>query len=219
MSTGMVVLTVTAILVFFGVAQRALDKLCLSDRTALLLLALMFFGTFLPNVTLGRISINLGGSVIPLGICLYLLARADTARERLRAIIGSFITAGIVYIISHFMPDEPEAILIDPLYAYGIAAGLTGYMLGRSRRGAFICGILGVMLADVTSAVLNWNSGVEQPLVLGGAGLFDAIVISGISGVILAEIVGEVRERIGKKSPERNHIHVPIKNKIQNEEK
>ena len=44
MSIGMVLLTVVAVLVFFGVAQRVLDKLYLSDRAALILIALMFFG-------------------------------------------------------------------------------------------------------------------------------------------------------------------------------
>ena len=43
MSIGMILLTAAAILVFFGVAQRVLDKLHLTDRMALLLIALMFW--------------------------------------------------------------------------------------------------------------------------------------------------------------------------------
>ena len=39
MSTGMLVLTVVAVLVFFGVAQRVLDRMRLTDRQALLLVA------------------------------------------------------------------------------------------------------------------------------------------------------------------------------------
>ena len=61
MSIGMVLLTVVAVLVFFGVAQRVLDKLYLSDRAALILIALMFFGTLIPNVTIGNVSISIGG--------------------------------------------------------------------------------------------------------------------------------------------------------------
>ena len=45
MSTGMLVLTVVAVLVFFGVAQRVLDRMRLTDRQALLLVAAMFVGT------------------------------------------------------------------------------------------------------------------------------------------------------------------------------
>lgn len=215
MSFGMVLLTVTAILVFFGAAQRVLDKMYLSDRSALVLIALMFFGTLLPNLTLGRVQISLGGAVIPLGICAYLLIRAGTAKERVRAIAGSVLTAGVIYALSALMPDEPEAIVIDPMYLYGLVGGLIAYMLGRSRRGAFICGALGVMLADTAVAIVNWNSGIDQPLILGGAGVFDTIVISAVLGVLLSELVGEIFERLtrGKEQPAVSAIRNPVREK------
>ena len=215
MSVGMILLTVAAVLVFFGVAQRVLDKLHLSDRAALVLIALMFFGTLLPNLTLGRVTFSIGGAVIPVGICVYLLFRADTARERIRAVLGSIITAGIIYALSHFMPDEPESILIDPMYLNGLAGGVVAYALGRSRRGAFVCGVLGVLLADVAVALINWNQGISQQLVLGGAGIFDAMVISGLIGVVLAELVGEVLERLtrGNARPRTAAVHNPVRHK------
>jgi len=215
MSVGMILLTVTAILVFFGVAQRVLDKLHLTDRAALVLIALMFFGTLLPSITIGRVSFSIGGAVIPVGICIYLLIRADTARERIRALLGSLITAGIIYAISHFMPGEPEAIVVDPLYLNGLVGGIVAYVLGRSRRGAFVCGVLGVLWADIAVSVLNWRRGIPQPLVLGGAGVFDAIVISGLTGVVLAELVGEVFERVvrGSAPPNRENVVNPVRRK------
>ena len=76
MSAGMVILTVVAVLIFFGILQRVLDRMYLTDRAALLLVALMFVGTLLPRINLGMVSISLGGAVIPLGVCIYLLIRA-----------------------------------------------------------------------------------------------------------------------------------------------
>lgn len=215
MSIGMVLLTVTAILVFFGVAQRVLDKLYLSDRAALVLIALMFFGTLLPSLRFGNVQISLGGAVIPLGVCIYLLIRAGTAKERIRAVVGALITGGIIYALSALMPDEPEAIIVDPIYLYGLTGGLVAYILGRSRRGAFICGVLGVMLADTAVAVVNWTKGIDQTLLLGGAGVFDAIVISGIFGVLLCELIGEMLERItrGRERPAVSPIHNPVRHK------
>lgn len=81
MSIGMILLTVVAVLVFFGVAQRVLDKLHLSDRAALLLIALMFFGTLIPNIVIGNVSVSPGGALIPLGVCVYLLIRAARRRS------------------------------------------------------------------------------------------------------------------------------------------
>jgi len=215
MSIGMILLTAAAILVFFGVAQRVLDKLHLTDRMALLLIALMFFGTLLPGFQFGKVTISLGGAVIPLGICIYLFVKADTAKERIRAVVGSIITAALIYALSMFMPDEPEAIVIDPLFLYGLVGGLCAYMLGRSRRCAFICGVVGVMLADAAVAIVNWNRGIEQQLSLGGAGVFDAIVISGLIGVFLAELMGELFERIARgNAPAREtSIENPVRHK------
>lgn len=215
MSIGMILLTVTAVLVFFGVAQRVLDKLHLTDRAALVLIALMFFGTLIPNLTIGNVSLSIGGALIPFGVCVYLLVKAGTGKERARALIGSLVSAGIIYALSVYMPNEPEAIVIDPMFLYGIVGGVVAYILGRSRRGAFICGVLGVMLADIAVAVVNWSRGIDQTLVLGGAGIFDAMIISGILGVVLAELVGEIIERFarGNKRPVHSPIHNPVRSK------
>ncbi len=198
MSIATLLLTAVAVLIFFGVLQRVLDRMYLTDRAALLLVAAMFIGTLLPNLSVGRVQINLGGAVIPLGVCLWLLIRADTAKERLRACLGAVITGGAVFALSRLLPNEPEQMLVDPMLLYGLAGGVIACLLGRSRRGAFICGAVGVMLADVANAVINWTQGVDQTLVLGGAGLADGVVISAVLAVLLTELVGEMMERISR---------------------
>ena len=158
MSLGLILLIVTAILILFGVAQRVLDKLRLTDRQALLMVALIFFGGLLGDIPLGeRLSVNLGGAVVPLILCVYLLVKAGTAWERWRSLLAALITAAAVWLIGHLTPSEPEAMPFDVNYAYGLAAGLIAYLFGRSRRAAFVAGVLGVMAADIAQAVVNWN--------------------------------------------------------------
>lgn len=202
MSIGMLILTVVAVLVFFGVLQRVLDRLHLTDRMALLLIAAMFIGTFLPNVTIGKVSVNIGGAVIPLGVCVYLFIKADEGKERVRALVGSLLTGAAVFGLSGLLPDEPEKMFVDPNLIYGLAGGAIAWILGRSRRGAFICGVVGVILADVATACINWSQGIDQQLVLGGAGIADTVVISGVLAVLLTELVGEIVERIARKRKE-----------------
>lgn len=196
MSIGMVILTVVAVLIFFGCLERVLDRMHLSDRMALLLVAAMFVGTLLPNVTLGMVQLNIGGAVIPLAVCIYVFTKADTSKERIRTVIGTLLTAGAVYAMSMLLPDEPEEMFMDPNLLYGLAGGAIAWLLGKSRRGAFICGVVGLILADVITALVNWSRGISQPLVLGGAGMADTVVISGMLAVLLAELVGEIVERI-----------------------
>lgn len=197
MSVGLTLLVIVTILVLLGVCRGVLDKMGLNDRQALIITGALFVGGLIPDILLGgEVYVNIGGALIPLAVCVYLIVRAGTAKERVRALIGALVTGLAVYWLGRFMPDEPEAIAFDPNYIYGLAGGLTAYLLGRSRRGAFVAGVLGVMGADIYQAVELRARGVNQALHLGGAGAVDVIVIAGLTGVILAEVVGEIIERV-----------------------
>lgn len=198
MSVGMIVLTALAVLIFFGVLQRVLDRMYLTDRQALAVAAAMFVGTLIPNISLGPVALNIGGAVIPLAVCVYLFIRADTGLERWRTVLGSFLTGAAIFGLSLILPSEPEQLVIEPMWLYALCGGLLAWILGRSRRGAFICGVLGVMLADTATAIVNWSRGIEQQLILGGAGVADAVVVSGVLAVLLCELVGEIVERMAR---------------------
>lgn len=203
MTLGMILLTALAVLIFFGTIQRVLDRMYLTDRAALVITAAMFAGTLLPNINLGKVSVGVGGALIPLMICVYLLIKADSAVEVWRTVLGSILTAAAVYGLSMLLPAEAEELPVDPMLLYAASGGLIAWILGRSRRGAFVCGVLGVLLADVATAIVNWTRGIEQQLVLGGAGVADAVVVSGVLAVLLAELVGEITERIVRKRKEK----------------
>lgn len=197
MSVGLTLLVIVTILVLLGVCRGVLDKMGLNDRQALIITGALFVGGLIPDIPLGgEVYVNIGGALIPLAVCVYLIVRAGTAKERVRALIGALVTGLAVYWLGRFMPDEPEAIAFDPNYIYGLVGGLTAYLLGHSRRGAFVAGVLGVMGADIYQAVELRARGVNQALHLGGAGAVDVIVIAGLTGVILAEVVGEIIERV-----------------------
>ncbi|WP_102411632.1 YphA family membrane protein [Beduinella massiliensis] len=196
MSIGMVLLTVLALLILFGVGQRVLDRMYLTDRQALLMVAAIFVGGWLPDLQFGRVTLNIGGALIPLGICIYLLVRAGTNKERIRALVAAVLTGAAVYLLGRIMPADPIQTYIDPNYVYGLAAGVVAYLLGRSRRAAFFAGVVGVLLADIAVGAVNWANGIDQTLHLGSAGALDAVVISGLLAVLLAEFVGEALERL-----------------------
>ena len=208
MSIGLIVLIVTGLLVIFGAGQRALDRLRLTDKQALFFIALIIALGFLPDIPLGgEVTVNLGGCVMPLILCGYLFVRAGTWMERGRAIAASLVTGVVCYIIGRYTADEPETITFDPNYLYGVAGGVIAYLFGRSRRAAFIAGVAGVLIADVIASIEVWSRGIDQTLALGGAGAYDAVVISGILAVLLAELIGEIAERMarGKRRPDREY--------------
>ena len=206
MTIGMIILIVVAILILLGVGQRVLDRMRLNDKLALLFIALIIGLGFVPDIRVTDVfAFNLGGAVIPLALCIYLFVKADTAWERWRSILASIVTGAAIFAIGMFAPDEPETITVDPILLYGLAAGLIAYVFGRSRRCAFIAGVIGMMLSNTANAFYVWSKGVPQDFVLGGAGAFDGIVIAGIVAVLLAELLGEIIERMkrGTQRPTR----------------
>lgn len=196
MSIGMILLIIIALLILFGVLQRVLDRMALTDRQALACVALIFIGGWLPDISLGRVTLNIGGALVPLAVCVYLFLNAGTGKERIRALVASVLTGAVVYVIGLYFPADPVAMPFDPMILYGLCGGIVAWLLGRSRRSAFIAGVLGIILADAAVGVVNWSRGIQQAVHLGSAGALDAIVLSGVSAVLLCELFGEIMERI-----------------------
>jgi hypothetical protein len=85
---------------------------------------------------------------------------------------------------------------LDPVFSGGIFAGLTATVWGRSRRSAFIAGLLGVFLVDLASLVQLWLQGLQQEITLGSGGLFSSMVVCAFLAVLITEVIGEIREAI-----------------------
>jgi len=187
-----------------GIGQRVLDRMRLTDKGALAVIALMILSTFIiPDITLSqRLSVNVGGGIIPIILIIYLINKADSLGEKIRAIIGLIISTIAIFLAGILLPAEPEEILFDVNILYGITGGFIAYILGRSRRCAFVTGSGGIILSDLIQYIINFFTNNPAPLHLGGAGAFDATVISGFTAVIFAELIGELREKLHAKLAE-----------------
>lgn len=197
-----------AALIFLGVAHRVLDRMRLTDTTALLLLGALFLAPFVPNLRLAPgISVDVAGALVPLGVATYLILTADQAYERTRAMVAAVITAAAVFATEQLLPAEHVSpggvpLSLDPLWTTGLVAGLVGYLSGRSRRASFIAGVGGVTLADLIAGAMAAARGLNGAFAaIGGGGAFDAMVIAGVLAVALAELIGETREYFARTRP------------------
>lgn len=199
---GIIALIIVSILVYFGLAQRLLDRLRISDKTALAVIVAMIVGSFIDiPISFGRVSaaINVGGGIIPIGLAIYVLSRAGTTKEWVRALIATAVTGGVIYFVgTYIMSGNPGDTfqILDPIYVYPIVGGLVAYIAGRSRRAAFVAATLGVLLLDVINYIYLVSTGTPGRVHVGGAGAFDSIILAGLVAVLLAEIIGETRERL-----------------------
>lgn len=200
---GMILLLIISILIYFGLAQRVLDRMGLTDKVALGFIAAIIIGSFINiPITTARVdlSVNVGGALIPVGLAIYVLSRAGTLWEKTRALVAAVAAAASIFLINTRLfahdPWQQGTDFIDPLYVYPLIAGGIAYLISRSRRGAFVAATLGVVLLDFYDAAILFAAGSPGNIAVGGAGVLDTIIFSGVFAVLLAELVGETRERL-----------------------
>lgn len=201
---GTIVLIIVAILVFFGVLHRVLDRMRLTDRAALVIVLLMAAGTFI-DIPISRgavpVSVNVGGTLVPLGVVIWLIATAEDGGDRLRAILAPVITGAVIWGLRKVLSPDEQLMRVPPMIVFGLAAGIIAALSGRSRRAAFVGGIGGMLVADVIHWIELLTTGIPGNVSFGGAGAFDATVLAGVLAVGLIEIVGEAREHVVKQGP------------------
>lgn len=212
-SVGRWLLIGLSVLIFLGITERVFDRMHLTNKMALAMVAALVVGSFV-NVPLFNgenleVQVNLGGALVPVALALYVWFKAGTTKERVRSLAGALITAGVIFAMGRFLNLDEYALPIDVIYIYPIIAGLLGYAFGRSRKGAFISAVLGIFFFDLLHGVYLIATNTKGLVHFGGGGIFDTIILSGVLAVVLAEVIGETRERLqGGPSSEGRHPSV-----------
>jgi uncharacterized membrane protein len=131
------------------------------------------------------VAINLGGAVVPILICVYLLTH--TAGIFGPAALGVAIVTAVVH---RFARPIPGLGVATPMFIPPIIAAMIGYFLGSPTHHAdaiaYISGVLGTLIgADLLN--LGKLRDLGAPVAsIGGAGTFDGIFLTGIVAVLLA---------------------------------
>ena len=218
MSVSLIIISTIILLIMFGAGQRILDSLRLNDKEALIILILICIGILIPPIWIGKyFCFSIGGFLIPLGLSIYLLISCGWSRDLLRSFFGTIIVAALIYGLEWLLPADPEEVLIDNMYIYGIVAGVVAYALGRSRRNAFISCLFGITLAQLVQWIINFAAKTPNILGLGVGGAFGAYVVAIVISVAVSEFLGRCFESaaIKKEKKEFNyktHTYDSVKN-------
>ncbi|MCM8818720.1 MAG: DUF1614 domain-containing protein [Candidatus Omnitrophica bacterium] len=126
------------------------------------------------------IAVNIGGCIIPLLLCIYLLPKAPLLPTLFATIISTLICFKLSKIIPGIGVTIPA--LIPP-----IAAVLLAFIFSPDNKipVAYISGVLGVLIG---ADLLNLPNLPSYPgiMSIGGAGVYDGIFLVGIISVLLA---------------------------------
>lgn len=207
MSISLVIVSIIILLIMFGAGQRILDSLRLNDKQALIILILICIGIVIPPIWIGPyFCFSIGGFLIPLALSIYLLISCGWSRDLLRTLIGTVLVGGIIYGLEWILPADPEELIIDNMYIYGVVAGVVAYALGRSRRNAFVSCLFGITLAGLIQWIVNFCTKTPSILGLGVGGAFGTYIVAIIISVAVSEFLGRCFETatINKEEKEFN---------------
>ena len=200
------VLAIPVLLIFgfFSLIQAGFENLGFPPELVLLILFLMFVGSFV-NIPLGRrklievtqshffglfkrqrllaqgLSLNVGGALIPLLIVGFLLFHVPLKET----FIAIFLMTLVAWKLSRVVPGKGIVVpvLIPPLFA-----ALFAYFLAPQDAAlvAFIGGTLGVLIGADLLRLPKVMKGEVGIMSIGGAGVFDGIFLVGIVAALLA---------------------------------
>ncbi len=201
---GLVSLVLLAALVYFGMANTMLESLGLADVHAFVFIGLLLGGSFveLPVIP-GRadISLNFGGSLIPLVFAAYFLSRRESWGELLWTLAAIAINTAVVYSTSQTVSfGLAQREIISPIWFFSIISGVTGFLVTKSHRSALVASTLAIILADLIHLITVYNTNVPIFAAIGGEGIFDTVILSGLVTLFLSEIVGRNRTIIDSTS-------------------
>ena len=218
MSLSLVFVSILILMVMFGVGQKILDNMRLSDKEALILLILICIGLCIPSIWIGEyFCFSIGGFLIPFALSIYLLISCGWSRDLVRVIFGTLIVAAVIYLLQWILPADPENVIVDNMYVYGVVAGIVAYILGRSRRNAFVSCLFGLILVDLIQWVYNFYVGTPSILGLGVGGAFGTYVVAIVISVALCEFFGRCFESASLKKEDKKfnfetHVYDSEKN-------
>ncbi|MDR1094415.1 MAG: DUF1614 domain-containing protein [Clostridiales bacterium] len=182
-----------AVLIAVGVFSAALRAMRVPAWAAFLFVLALLGGSVAPAVWIGsRFSFSVGGWLIPFIFAVCLLLAAGFTREMGEMWLSSFITAAAVFALRYFIPLHSLGLQFLSATLIGLIAGAISYLVGRSRRGAFVSAVFGVTFGAL--AVFLADLGMERApvLALGTAGMLDSAVIAALAAVLLAHFLGEL---------------------------
>jgi uncharacterized membrane protein len=212
------------VLVQLGLLRYAYARLGLGPRAALLVLAGSLLGSYvnipvaqLPGETVRTheviewfgaryempieavwpgtiIAVNVGGAVIPVVLSIYLLTRN---RMWLLGAVATAVVAGVAYALARPVPGVGIAV---PIFAPPLATAAVSILLSRELAAplAYVSGSLGTLIgADLLN--FGWIRGLGTPIAsIGGAGVFDAVFVTGIIAVLLSALGGRTAPAVAE---------------------
>lgn len=208
MTIGLVLLTVVAILIFFGLSDKYFKNLGISPWIGFVLALALIIGAVIPNVNIGSSFVmNLGGFIVPIigmvVLAIFIGWNVDLLRMMFSVIVIAAVAVATRTII---LPDTTGMILAASLVV-GFIGGTVAFLITGSRLGTLASVMGGVVLGDViTNFIYVFGIG-GYVYSVGTRGVFDSLIIAIVFGALLLEAVASARISTSNRRMAQSSMH------------
>lgn len=168
MPWGITLFTAMAVLLVFGIGRNLAGRTHFTVRGGLLTLLALIAGCLLPIISvLGEVELGVGSFLLPAVLGIYVLARARGI-ELFRGILAAIAAGGAIYMLSLYLPEQPQGYLDYPLLVYGAAAGAAAFLAGFNVVSTMAGVLLGPVLFEAGRALqMRFQYSIVAPIQLG----------------------------------------------------
>lgn len=197
MIIGLILLALTVILMFFGIAKKVFNSFGITYWLAFIMVGVLIGCAFIPSFKLFGASVNVAGFIAPVvfGIIFFVLARRSHEVWR-AAVTAVSVTALYVSVILLVQPISDNVVTA---ITAGFLCGAVAYLVAKTRVAALAGVFVGVPLGDVIASAVNvYVSG--SAMSFGSAASFDAAVLAGVFAIILYEAIAAIKRTMNARA-------------------
>lgn len=198
MTIGLVLLAITAVLIFFGVSERFFRRIGVPNWLAFLFVLALVVGVIVPDIGGGRFSLNVGGFIVPLIIMIVLEAVMGAGGEMGRSFISMIAVASVAVATRMLIEPQTGGMILAASLIVGLVGGAVAYLVAQTRLAVIASVMGGIVLGDVITNFI-YRYVLEYNFALGTDGVFDSLIIGSIFGILLLEAVEAIRRLSAQK--------------------
>ncbi len=195
MIIGIVLLSLVAVLLFFGVAERVFKSFGVAYWLAFIMVGALIGCAFIPSFNIGRLRINAAGFIAPTMFAVIFFVLARRTREVWRAIVAMTAVAALYLATLMAKPLINDTVIV---VIAGFLCGAVAYLTARTKLASLAAVFAGFPLGELLSMSVSLIMG--ENIALGSAVAFDACVLAAVFAVVLYEAIAAIKRNMAARA-------------------
>ena len=202
MTTGIVILGIVAVLLFFGAAERYFDRLGMTSWLTFLIVLALIIGAVMPEVRAERFVMTVGGFVVPTVVFILIFVLSVRGGSNALRILVALLGIGAIVTAFRLLTGIATTGALTAFFLLsGVIGGAVAMAAAGTRTGSLAAVLGGCVAGDAVSMAILRGAYGQTVYTLGGYGIFNAMIVGCAAALLLAEIVAGVRPGVGDRRP------------------